>query len=133
MPELQKLVTLPDKIAKLVLAEPETLPELVGICHGALDNDGRVRPSAGYDPRTKMWSCGAEIPPIPEFPTFAQTQDACIKLRDTVATFPFRGRVLSATGTTDFSEGPRRRRKFVSRGSPDRRGPLVPRTRRRGC
>ncbi len=107
IPAAQKAVTLPDKIARMTLADTNCLPELKGICHGLfLEADGSIRSEAGYDRKTKMWGRGAEAPPISENPTFEQAAASLLLIRALVATFPFRDRAVDPTGKTDLTQPP---------------------------
>jgi len=89
---VSKPVTLSTSVARLYLNRHDGwgLNELNGICRAPiLSNDGSIRIAEGFDPETRFWCFGIDMPPIPDRPSEKQAKQALIRLRATFQTFPF--------------------------------------------
>jgi hypothetical protein len=85
-------ITLPRTVANLYqnLHGEWGVRELGGVCPTAiLSSDGSIRTARGYDPATKFWCVGIDIPPIPTRPSLRDAKGALRVLRAMFATFPF--------------------------------------------
>jgi hypothetical protein len=85
-------VTLPERVARLYLNLHDKwgVRELEGVCRAPiLSDDGAIRIAQGYDPATKYWCVGLDLPPVPQNPSRRQAEQALKVLRQAFATFPF--------------------------------------------
>lgn len=85
-------ITLPRTVANLYqnLHGEWGVRELAGICPAPiLSSDGSIRTARGYDPATKFWCVGIDIPSIPTRPSLRDAKGALHVLRKMFATFPF--------------------------------------------
>ena len=84
--------TLPDRVARLLLSSlnDSGLLPLDGLCSAPiLNDDGSIRTACGYDPATRYWCTGTEIPALPDRPSREESEHALRLLRCAFATFPF--------------------------------------------
>jgi hypothetical protein len=89
---VQEPVTLPERVARLYLNRHDAwrVRDLDGICRAPiLSDDGRARVTRGYDPDTRCWCVGIEMPIVPKNPSRRQAEQALKLLRSAFATFPF--------------------------------------------
>lgn len=74
--------------------------ELRGVTWAApLSDDGTWRTEAGYDPASKMWVIGSELPIMPETVTQEAAAAALLEIRRTFASFPFADRTVAVDAT----------------------------------
>ncbi|TPG49560.1 hypothetical protein EAH89_21365 [Roseomonas nepalensis] len=85
-------VTLPDRVARLYLADPGAwgLLPLAGIAAAPLlHDDGAVHAVEGYDPRSRMWCRAVPSLELPDEPTREDAAAALLTLRQHLRTFAF--------------------------------------------
>jgi hypothetical protein len=88
----QREVTLPEKVARLYLANPQawSLRPLDGITTTPLlSESGACRVSTGYDPETRFWCQDVPSLHIPDAPTREDAEQALYTLRHFLRTFAF--------------------------------------------
>jgi hypothetical protein len=84
-------VTLPDRVAKLYLADDDWgLRPLKGVTTAPLlAADGSIRVGHGYDEATGLWCCKVPAVEVPDSPTLDDARAALRRLRISFRTFPF--------------------------------------------
>ncbi|WP_376091229.1 hypothetical protein ACE7GA_21345 [Roseomonas sp. CCTCC AB2023176] len=85
-------VTLPDRVARLYLADPTAwgLRPLAGIAAAPLlHDDGTIHGAEGYDPRSRMWCRAVPALDVPAEPSEDDARAALLTLRRHLRTFAF--------------------------------------------
>jgi len=79
-------------VRTLLSAPPPIFPELRGVVHHPVVRpDGSIRTREGYDPQTGFWCSLGEldIPPVPQYPTGEDVEQAQQVVQDLFYDFPF--------------------------------------------